>query len=374
MIKVGMLGKEGKTGQAVIARLRAEREYVYEDDLTKADILVVSPGIPPKEYPKVKIPIISEIELAYRLNKSPVIAITGTNGKTTTTTLVGKLLGVPAVGNIGIPYISVKETYPYLAVEVSSYQLETIDTFKPYISILLNLTEDHLTRHGDMAGYAAAKARITENQTEKDYVIFNQDDPWCCKMVEQTKAQKIGFSAPTKLQQDFVSARLAAKICGKTDAEIDAVFKDFLGVEHRMEKVGMFGGIRVINDSKGTNVDSTVVALESEPKNNHVILIAGGRDKLTDLTPLAEAMQGRVKALILLGEAQQRFARELSGFSQILVKDYSAAVAESFRAARAGDLILLSPACASWDMFANFEERGRVFKELVKKHATTKQS
>jgi UDP-N-acetylmuramoylalanine--D-glutamate ligase len=307
--------------------------------------------------------------LAYRLNKSPVIAVTGTNGKTTTTALVGKLLGVPAVGNIGVPYISVKETYPYLAVEVSSYQLETIDTFRPHISILLNLTEDHLARHGDMHGYASAKKRLILNQRESDYVIYNEDDEWCRWMVQDARAEKIGFRAPTKLQQDYLAARLAAKLCGKTDAEIDSIYRDFPGVEHRLEKVGTFGGIRVINDSKGTNVDSTVVALESEPRDNRIILIAGGRDKLTSLEPLAAALRGRVKKLILLGEAQERFARELAEFPQIPVADYAAAVAEAFASARAGDLILLSPACASWDMFTDFEERGRYFKRLVREYA-----
>jgi UDP-N-acetylmuramoylalanine--D-glutamate ligase len=368
MIKVAVLGKEGKTGQAVIARLATESNYSYTDELEKADLLVASPGIPPNQYPKVNIPIVSEIELAYRLNPSPVIAITGTNGKTTTTTLIATLLDVPAVGNIGVPYISMKDIHPYLSVEVSSYQLETIDTFKPHIAVLLNLTEDHLTRHGDMEGYALAKQRIIKNQTEKDYVIYNQDDEWCRWMVQDARSQKIGFTVPTKLQQDYVAARLAAKICGKSDEQIDEVFKNFKGVEHRMEKVGTFKGVRVVNDSKGTNVDSTVVALETEPKQEHIILIAGGRDKLTPLEPLAEAMRGRVKKVVILGEATARFAAGLKEFNQALVKDYDEAVRASFAAAVPGDLILLSPACASWDMFANFEERGKYFKKLVLKY------
>lgn len=369
MQKVAVLGQDGKTGKAVIERLAREREYVFEPDLSRADLLVVSPGIPPEQYPKVNIPIISEIELAYLLNKTPVIAITGTNGKTTTTTLVSKLLGVPAVGNIGLPYISVTEEYPYLSVEVSSYQLENIKTFKPFISIILNLTEDHLARHKTMGGYALAKRNICINQGPNDYVIYNQDDEWCRWMVQDVQCQKIGFSAPTKLQQNYIAARLAAKLCGKTDVQIDAVYRDFPGVEHRMEKVGTFAGIRVVNDSKGTNVDSTVVALESEPKNGQVILIAGGRDKMTSLEPMALAMRGRVKSIILLGEAQKRFADHFGDFKQVLVESYEQAVKAAFAEAKIGDLILLSPACASWDMFANFEERGKYFKELVKKYA-----
>ena len=370
MKKVAVLGQDGKTGKAVIARLQGETDYTFESDLAQADLLVVSPGIPPEQYPQVSMPIISEIELAFLLNPSPVIAITGTNGKTTTTTLVSKLLNVPAVGNIGLPYIAIKETYPYLSVEVSSYQLENIKTFKPFISIILNLTEDHLARHKTMDGYALAKRNICINQGPTDYVIYNQDDEWCRLMVKDAKCQKIGFSAPTKLEQNYIAARLAAKICGKTDAEIDAVYAVFTGVEHRMEKVGTFSGVRVVNDSKGTNVDSTVVALESEPHNQHIILIAGGRDKMTSLEPLAEAMRGRVKALILVGEAQQRFAAYFTDFNQMLVDNYDQAVKLSFAHAQPGDLILLSPACASWDMFANFEERGQVFKDLVRHYAS----
>ncbi|MDR1998295.1 MAG: UDP-N-acetylmuramoyl-L-alanine--D-glutamate ligase [Candidatus Margulisbacteria bacterium] len=369
MLKVAVLGTEGRTGQAVIARLAGRQDYQYTDRLADAELLVVSPGIAPRDYPQVDIPIISEIELAYRLNPSPVVAVTGTNGKTTTTTLIALLLNVPAVGNIGVPYISIAQEYPYLAVEVSSYMLENIREFRPRIAVILNLTEDHLGRHGDMAGYAAAKKRILLNQTAADYVVYNAADPRVAEMVQTARSQKVPFSAETKLQQDYAAARAVARLCGKTEAYIDKILADFPGVEHRMEKVGTYNGIRVINDSKGTNVDATVVALESEPQNKHIILIAGGRDKLTALQPLAAAMRGRVKKLILLGEAQERFARELDGFDRILVADYDAAVRESFRQAGRGDLILLSPACASWDMFRSFEERGAYFKELVRKYA-----
>jgi UDP-N-acetylmuramoylalanine--D-glutamate ligase len=369
MLKIAVLGRDGKTGQAVLARLAKLPDYQYTENLDDADLLVVSPGIPPRDYPTVKIPIISEIELAYRLNPSPVIAVTGTNGKTTTTTLIAQLLDVPAVGNIGVPYISMEKEYPYLAVEVSSYMLENVVTFRPHIAVILNLTEDHLARHNDMAGYAAAKKRILLNQTADDFVIYNANDPWVCQMTADARAQKIPFAAPNKLQEDYAAARLAARLCGRSDAHIDKIFAEFTGVEHRMEKVGEYKGIRVINDSKGTNVDSTVVALESEPCQQHIILIAGGRDKMTSLQPMAEASRGRLKKLILLGEARERFARELKEFQPLLVKDYDEAVRESFRAAQSGDLILLSPACASWDMFQNFEERGRYFKELVRKYA-----
>jgi UDP-N-acetylmuramoylalanine--D-glutamate ligase len=235
--------------------------------------------------------------------------------------------------------------------------------------VILNLTEDHLTRHNDMAGYAAAKKRVLLNQTAEDFVIYNANDPWVCQMTADARARKAPFTAPNKLQEVYAAARLAARLCGRSDAHIDKIFTEFAGVEHRMEKVGVYKGIRVINDSKGTNVDSTVVALESEPRNQHIILIAGGRDKMTSLQPLAVASRGRLKKLILLGEARERFARELKEFQPLLVQDYDEAVRESFRAAQSGDLILLSPACASWDMFSSFEERGCYFKELVRKYA-----
>lgn len=364
-MKVAVLGKEGKTGKAVIERLAGVAEYQYVEEIARAELLVVSPGIPPAEYPPVKIPIISEIELAYRLNRSPVVAITGTNGKSTTATLIALLLGVPAVGNIGIPYISVEKEYPYLSVEVSSYQLENIKTFKPFISVILNITEDHLSWHGGMENYVLAKKKIFRNQTETDHLIYNQDDPYLKEIVKEARSQLHGFSAQG-IQQDYAAARIAAEICGRTDEEIENVFKGFKGVEHRLELVGEFNGVRVINDSKATNVDSTVVALENEPKNNHIVLIAGGRDKNTPLAPMATAMRGRVKKLIILGEAQSRFAAELKEFNQVLVNNYEEAVTEAVASAKKGDLILLSPACASWDMFANFEERGRVFKTLIK--------
>ena len=369
MFKVAVLGTDGKTGQAVITRLQKLNDYQYTENLEEADLLVVSPGIPPDKYPKTRVPIISEIELAYRVNPSPVVAVTGTNGKTTTTTLISMLLDVPAVGNIGVPYISVEKTYSYLSVEVSSYMLENIVNFRPHIAVILNITADHLERHGDMAGYAAAKKRIMLNQTAEDYVVYNADDPLVCEIVKDTCSQKVPFRAENKLQQNFVAARIVAKLCGKSEEHIAGVFAGFSGVEHRMEKVGIYKGIRVINDSKGTNVDSTIVALDSEHKNNHIILIAGGRDKMTALEPLAEEMHGRVKKLVLLGEAQERFAKALQEFKPVLVKDYDEAVRESFIGAQEGDLILLSPACASWDMFKSFEERGRYFKELVKKYA-----
>lgn len=365
MIKTAVLGKEGKTGQAVIKRLSKATKYQYVEDLASADLLVVSPGISPADYPPVAIPIISEIELAYRLNKSPVIAITGTNGKSTTTTLISLLLGVPAVGNIGTPYISIEQEYSYLSVEVSSYQLENIKTFKPFISVVLNITEDHLSWHGGMANYILAKKKIFQNQTAQDHLVYNQDDHSVQEIIKDAKGQLHGFSAQG-IQQDYAAARIVAKLCGKTEGEIDTVFKNFKGVEHRLEIVGDFNGIRVINDSKATNVDSTVVALENEPRNGHIVLIAGGRDKNTPLDPLAESMNGRVKKVILLGEAQARFAAGLKKYDQILVNNYQEAVKAAFAIAQKGDLVLLSPACASWDMFASFEERGQVFKELVK--------
>jgi len=368
MIKVAVLGEDGITGKAVISRLQKEKAYTYEKNIKQADLIVASPGIPTENYPETDLEIISEIEFAFKLNKSKVIAITGTNGKTTTATLISKLLGVPAVGNIGEPYVSITKEHPYLAVEVSSYQLETIKDFKPYISIILNVTEDHLTRHKTLDNYAAVKANIFKNQTAKDHLIYNLDDPYIVKQVQNAKCSKLGFCAKKPFDQNFTAARLAAKLCGRTDDEIDQVFSDFQGVEHRFEKVGVIKGVKVINDSKATNVDSVIVALSNFEPQENIVLIAGGRDKHTDLVPLKKAMQGKVKKLILLGEAKNRFNNELDNVEKSCVENYQEAVDLAFKTATAGDTILLSPACASWDMFKNFEERGNYFKELVKDH------
>jgi len=369
-MKLAILGT-GITGTAVRERISQESGYTLVDDPAIADLIVASPGIPPKDFPKVKVPIISEIELGYRLLPGvKIVAITGTNGKTTTTTLISLMLQCPAVGNIGIPLISVKDrSLKFVSLEVSSYQLETIATFKPFISVILNLTPDHLERHVDMDSYAEAKARIFMNQDMSDYVIYNANDPLVKKVVEaKAKCQKVPIYPEKPLQQNILAARTAAKLCGVPEDHIEHVLKTFKGVEHRIEEVAEIHGVIAYNDSKATNPESTMVALDKITRP--IILIAGGRDKNTPLEEMNEAMKGKVKHIVLIGEAADRFAKAFKGFSQTRAATFAEAVDLAFQNARSGDAVLLSPACASFDMFKNFEDRGKQFKDLVMKKLT----
>ncbi len=367
-MNIAILGS-GITGTAVRERLLNEPGYTIVDDPACADLVIASPGIPPKNFPTIKAPIISEIELGYRLlpKNVKIIAITGTNGKTTTTTLISLMLQCPAVGNIGIPLISVKDpALKHVSLEVSSYQLETIQTFKPFISIILNLTPDHLDRHGDMEGYAQAKARIFKNQTENDYVIYNANDPLVKRTVEEAaRCTLVPIYPERPLQQNIMAATKAAQLCGVSDMYIEKVLKEFKGVEHRIEEVVEIDGVIAYNDSKATNPESTMVALDKVTRP--IILIAGGRDKNTPLEEMNASMQGKVKHLVLIGEAANRFAAAFSSFPQTRASTFDEAVDIAFKIAAPGDAVLLSPACASFDMFKNFEERGRIFKDLVKK-------
>jgi UDP-N-acetylmuramoylalanine--D-glutamate ligase len=364
--------------------------------IAKAELIVVSPGIhldiPILEKAKSQgIPIISEIELASRLLTKPIIAVTGTNGKTTVTTLIGELLKaggkkVAVAGNIGFPLVEVDDTHlDYIVAEVSSYQLETIDQFKPWISVILNIQPDHLERHGSMAEYINQKARIFKNQTGDDYVIYNLDDPEVVKMVAKSKAKLIGFSVneaaiitlrPEEIKipgrhnlSNALAAAQAAYLCGISPKVVADVLRSFPGVEHRIEFTAKINGVEYYNDSKGTNPDSTIVALETF-RDKKVVLILGGRDKGVALEPLIDKIKQNVKAVILIGEATERFKAALlaGGFQAItLAGSMADAVKKSAALAKPSEIVLLSPACASFDMFDNYEERGRIFKEEVRK-------
>ncbi|MFH1684176.1 MAG: UDP-N-acetylmuramoyl-L-alanine--D-glutamate ligase [Candidatus Margulisiibacteriota bacterium] len=364
--------------------------------IESADLIVVSPGIhldiPVLEEAKGKgIPIVSEIELAYKLLKKPIIAVTGTNGKTTTTTLIGELLKaggkkVAVAGNIGAPLVEVDDSdLDYIVAEISSYQLETISEFKPWISVILNIQPDHLERHGSMEEYIRQKSRIFMNQNGDDYLVYNQDDPAVVKMVAGSKCQVAGFSKnslevigldPVEINipgrhnlENSLAAANVADICGVDRAAVAEVLRTFPGVEHRIEFVSSTDGVDFYNDSKATNPDSTLVALETF-SGRGLILILGGRDKGVALDALSKKVKQGVKAVILIGEATERFkqALEKSGYTDIhLASTMQEAVQASLRLANRDDIVLLSPACASFDMFKNFEERGRVFKEAVNK-------
>ncbi|MBI4855690.1 MAG: UDP-N-acetylmuramoyl-L-alanine--D-glutamate ligase [Acetobacterium woodii] len=382
--------------------------------LNAIDEVVVSPGVP-LIIPIIQaayeqgIPVIGEVEAAYRLTKTPFIAITGTNGKTTTTTLLGEIFkasgrGTYVVGNIGDPitnYVGSAKEIEVFVTEISSFQLETIQTFRPRAAAILNLTPDHLDRHLTMENYVKAKGRIFENQTAEDLLVLNGDDELVCQLGEKAISKKAYFSYKNKVDygawclngeiwinngietifvcheselgiigphntMNALAALTLAYFSGVTLAVIVQVLKSFKGVEHRLEMVGCFAGVTYINDSKGTNTNATITALNAvkEP----IILLAGGYDKKEDYSELMELVAKRVKLLIVLGVTADDLIKtaKTKGVTAISrVETYEEAVACAKAEAQNGDTVLLSPACASWDMFDNYEIRGRVFKELV---------
>jgi len=379
-----------------------------------AALVVVSPGVPldsPQLAPAraAGLPIIGELELGWRAMEAETIAITGTNGKTTTTALTGALLAeqprpVLVAGNIGTPLAAHALTFPrdgLVVAEVSSFQLESIDAFQPRVAAVLNVTPDHLDRHGSFDAYLDAKARIFRNQAPTDCAVLNADDPAAAGLAPRTRARVIWFSRRQPLehgvfvtQDGWVAARLnghveaicplaemqlrgqhnvenvlAATACalwlGLGAAAIRRAVGRFRAVEHRIEFVRDLRGIQFYNDSKGTNVASTIKALESF--NERVVLIAGGKGKGQDFAPLAEAARGRVGHAVVIGEDGPKIAAAL-GAARIAVStapSMQAAIDAARAQARPGDVVLLSPACASFDMFDNFEHRGDVFKKLV---------
>ncbi len=379
----------------------------------KQEMIVVSPGVdlniePIQRAVQQGVRVISEIELAYHFIHVPVIAVTGTNGKTTTTTLIGEMLKqdgrqVGVGGNVGKPLILFADgegQWEVLVVEISSFQLEAIEDFRPRIAVLLNITEDHLDRYPTYNDYIGAKVRIFVNQNSGDTAVLNSDDPIVMRFGERIKARKFLFTLKGKLDEgafsngrtislrwagkeekyslaktplkgihnveNMTAALSAARIFGCSKRAIQNALDRFQGLEHRLEFVREMEGVRFYNDSKGTNVGSVVKSLQSfsEP----VILIAGGKDKNGDLSPLQELIRKRVKHLILIGEAKERMNRELGGLTDtVIAKSLEEAVLLARQRAKGGEVVLLSPACSSFDMFKDYKERGRIFKEAVNK-------
>lgn len=385
------------------------------EDMTAYEMLVLSPGVPVnkdfiEEARSAGSEIIGELELAYRLGEGNFIAITGTNGKTTTTTLVGEIFeaagrNTAVVGNIGNPVVAEAEgstKKDWLVTEVSSFQLETTSEFRPVVSAILNLTPDHLNRHGTMEAYGAAKARVAANQTSGDYLVINLDDEKAYALAKDTAATVVPFSRFTKPEfgaflddtrimvkgldgkEHFICDTSDLRIIGSHNVEnvlaaaaiahfagidaevISGAVRAFAGVEHRIEFCGRVDGVDYYNDSKGTNVDAAVIAIKALKDN--IILIAGGDGKGQNFDGLAEHFDGAVEVLILLGRDApviEEAARK-HGFTNIYnCKDMPECVQKAAGLARPGEKVLLSPACASWDMYANFEQRGRHFKECV---------
>ncbi|MDR1961530.1 MAG: UDP-N-acetylmuramoyl-L-alanine--D-glutamate ligase [Gracilibacteraceae bacterium] len=447
--KTVLVAGAGLSGQAAVRRLQKEGARVFLTDrqpaeripglsalglppsrlclgrdpdpaVLRPDLLVLSPGVP-LSLPFIQaaraagVPLWGEAELALRDCPAYLIGITGSNGKTTTTTLCGevvRLSGQPTVvaGNIGIPLCdAVGGLGPdgYVVAELSSFQLETVSTLRMRIAVLLNITPDHLDRHGTMEKYAAAKGRIFARQTPADLAVLNGNDPLARAFAAETAAEVIFFTSAghaegyclrdgnivrrrggreekiiaadalrlrgTHNMENVMAATAVADALGISRAALRETLRAFRPVAHRQEAAGEFDGILFINDSKGTNPDSALKALSSydEP----IVLIAGGRNKGLDMTEFMRAAARRVKHLVLLGEAApelEALAKREGARSLERADDMAQAVEAAIRAARSGDVVLLSPACTSWDMFANYEERGECFKTLVRGHYARK--
>ena len=376
------------------------------------DLIVVSPGVPVDAAPLVQAraagePVIGEIELAAQNLPGEIVAITGSNGKTTTTTLAGEILAaggfpVSVGGNIGTPAISLVERatrQTIVVLEVSSFQLETIQTFRPKVAVVLNVTPDHLDRHRTFQTYVDAKTRIFENQQASDFAVLNEDDPTCRTLRDRTRAQVFWFSRKKEVEQgacvrdgkiffldgksqrevmlvseiplkgahnveNVLAGVCAGALMGCEPPKIRQAIQNFKAVEHRLEYVATIKGVQYFNDSKATNVDATIKALESFPKNIHLIL--GGKDKGSDYTVLNDLLRERVKRVYTIGAAAEKIESHIKGAAEVVhAETLENAIRRASAVAEPGDVVLLAPACASFDQFQSYNHRGRVFKEVV---------
>jgi len=404
----------------VAAKLRAQEISFQlggytEKILDGQDLVIPSPGVPAdsailKAARATSIPVWSEIELADRFLNGRLVGITGSNGKTTTTSLIEHILknsgfSTLLAGNIGTPLIDVVEQttdQTITVAELSSFQLELIETFRPNISVFLNLTPDHLDRHGSMDAYAAAKARIFEKQTAADFAVLNADDP-ASTPYAPTKPKVFWFSRKQRVAQgaflrgeeilfrhdgeeevilkqseiplpgahnleNVLAAVAATRLAGAQPKDIANAIRSFAGVEHRLEFVAEHHGVRYYNDSKATNVDATLKALDAFP--GRILIILGGKDKGSDYTVLQTPLRQKAILALLIGAAAQKIESQIAGSVAIeRAGTIQRAVEVASRAAQPGDIVLLAPACASFDQFENYEHRGRVFKQLVQQLA-----
>lgn len=376
------------------------------------DLVVLSPGVPRsillvQEALKTGVPVLSEIEIAFEVALAPILAVTGTNGKSTVVTLLGKIfsgagLEVAVAGNIGLALSAVVEDVPpqgIIVAEISSFQLESIDKFHPKVAVLLNITPDHLDRYDGLESYVEAKARVFSNLTSSDFAVFNADDSLQLSLVTPLTAKLLSFSFRERrvnegafirggafwlrtageesqvTRENDVALRgphnfsnILASICaasalGMKAEQMKRSIEEFKGLEHRLEEVADIDGVSFINDSKATNVDSLKYSLLSF--SNPIVLIAGGRDKGGNFSALRQLATDRVKELVLIGEASKKIAASWPGIRAHLAQSMLEAVETAYRLARPRDVVLLAPGCASFDMFKDFEDRGRAFKNAV---------
>jgi len=395
--------------------LRASVEWVRYDSsaLSSVDMVVPSPGVPPfhpllKEAMERGIPVVSELELASRYLQTPMIAITGTNGKTTTTTLIGEILAasgrkVFVGGNIGNPlanYVAGPQDADYAVVEVSSFQLQWVEAFHAFAALLLNTTCDHVDYHGSFEAYRAVKERIFSNQGKGDLAVLNADEPRSAVLAESMPSRVRFFSSSQSVNvglyregeqliyrngqggresyplnmirlpgahniENVMAAILACRACGCTREEVIQAVANFSGVAHRIEFTREIGGVKFYDDSKGTNVGAVKRAIESfsEP----LVLLMGGRDKDGDFESLSDLLANRVKALVLFGEAREKIRERIGGIvPTLMAPTLNEAIAAAREQACAGDVVLLSPGCASFDEFNNYKARGEFFQEEVR--------
>ena len=413
-IRALVVGME-KSGRAAFEFLHARGAIVTPTDLNSHDVagfrpqtdelldeewdlIVPSPGVP-LDLPAIEratargVNVIGEVELAAPYLLGPVIGITGSNGKTTTTSLVGHILRssktpVQVGGNIGTPVIAMTETSrkdQWNVLELSSFQLETIRTFRADVAVCLNVTQNHLDRHHTFANYAAAKANLFRTQKAGDFAVLNADDEVCRSFAEITPAHAVWFRGrdigdlmpPAEVPipgmhnaENVMAAAAVAEIAGIGKPEIVAAVKTFKAVEHRLEFVAEISGVRFYNDSKATSVDATMKALDSFAGNLWVIL--GGKDKGSDYTALRDRLHQRAHAALLIGSAAEKIESQIEGATQVIrAGTLECAVAEAWKNAKPGDTVLLAPACASFDQFQSYEHRGRTFKDLVNGLQTT---
>jgi len=380
-----------------------------ESALDNVDLAVISPGVPADlnllNHARVRgVHVIGDLELAAPFLKGKTMGITGSNGKTTTTALTGHVLRESRIacqvgGNIGTPPAAMVETSredQWNVLELSSFQLETIETFRSDIAACLNVTPDHLDRHYTLEKYAAAKGRLFETQQAADSAVLNADDPLCAAYANQTRGKVYWFSLQHPVSpgawlengeirlnggvlmdakniplrgrhniENSMAAAIAASLAGASLEQIAAAIRTFPGVEHRLERVREIEGVEYYNDSKATNVDATLKAIGAFERGLWIIL--GGKDKNSDYTVLREPLHAKARAALLIGAAAQKIADQLGNGSVPVLQcgNLAAAVQKAFRSAEPGDTVLLAPACASFDQFENFEQRGRIFKELV---------
>ncbi len=406
-------GKWGAEFELIAKEKWLEIGKYNTDILTNVFMVVPSPGVPPSNNLlvaalKMKIPVISEIELAYHFLRVPIIAVTGTNGKTTTTTLLGEMLKqagkkIFVGGNIGNPligYVEKSAGKDFIVAEISSFQLQWVEKFRPYVSVLLNVTSDHINYHGSFAEYLRIKSRVFAKQTENDLAILNAADPAQKELVGKIRAKIAQFSSASEIEsgiflkndkiifrmpgfdeevyplnliklpgmhnvENVMAAIIAARFCGCPQESINVCVADFHGLPHRIEFAGEKNSVKFYDDSKGTNVGSVVRALDTF--DQPVILLLGGRDKDGDFETLKPLLTTKTKNVILFGEAQNRIASLIGDDVPKLKKQkLRDAIMVAYKNAKPGDIVLLSPGCASFDEFRDYKERGDYFKEIVR--------